>query len=111
MAQSKAKKQRNKLVREGRRNPERDRSPYVFIDMNSKTTKTKKDYINQKKYKKPSFLDNNGNEGFYHFIHFTHLSDYESHSHQFSRQVIPFNLLKRHILFFTKRIGSSQQMQ
>ncbi|WP_280771750.1 hypothetical protein [Salipaludibacillus daqingensis] len=65
MAQSNAKKQRNKLVREGRRNPERDRSPYIFINMNSKTTKTKKDYMNQKKYKKPSFLDDSGKEGFY----------------------------------------------
>lgn len=36
---------REKFVREGRRNPEDSRSPFVFIDMRTRKTKTKKDYL------------------------------------------------------------------
>ncbi|WP_416150365.1 hypothetical protein ACM26V_05125 [Salipaludibacillus sp. HK11] len=67
MADSKAKKLRNKLVREGRRNPVRDRSPFSHVDMGTKVTKTKKDYIYQTKYKKASFHDSNGNEAFLYY--------------------------------------------
>lgn len=42
MATSKAKKKRQKLVREGRLNPEIKRSPFALIDLSSKQTKTKK---------------------------------------------------------------------
>lgn len=43
MAISKAKKKRQKLIREGHLNPEIKRSPFALIDLSSKQTKTKKD--------------------------------------------------------------------
>jgi hypothetical protein len=54
MAKSKAKKIREKLTREGRRNPEENRSPFVFEDMRTRKTKTKKDLLYQKKRKNHS---------------------------------------------------------
>lgn len=48
MAKSKAKKLREKLVREGRRNPEDCRSPFAFADMRTRRTKTKKDSLYKK---------------------------------------------------------------
>ncbi|QFT90611.1 hypothetical protein FIU87_18360 [Bacillus sp. THAF10] len=51
MAKSKAKKLREKLVREGRRNPENDRSAYAMADLRTRTTKTKQEKLN-KVYKK-----------------------------------------------------------
>jgi hypothetical protein len=54
MAKSKAKKTREKLVREGRRNPEDSRSPFIFADMRTRQTKTKKDYLYRNKNKNHS---------------------------------------------------------
>lgn len=51
MAISKAKKKRQKLVREGHLNPEIKRSPFALIDLSSKQTKTKKGYLYSKKRK------------------------------------------------------------
>ncbi|MFB6467184.1 hypothetical protein ACE38V_10185 [Cytobacillus sp. Hz8] len=51
MAKSQAKKLRAKLVREGKRNPADNRSPFVYTDMRTRKTKTKKDYLYQKKHK------------------------------------------------------------
>jgi hypothetical protein len=55
MAKSNAKKKRNKWEREGLRNPELNRGIYVMADMRSRTTKTKKEKMNQVKYKKRLF--------------------------------------------------------
>lgn len=55
MSKSKAKKMREKLVREGRRNPELGRSPFSMLDLNARKTKTKKEKLNQMKHKKQSF--------------------------------------------------------
>ncbi|MFC0559774.1 hypothetical protein [Halalkalibacter alkalisediminis] len=44
MATSKAKKARLKQEREGRRNPELNRSPFTFADLRTRKTKTKKVY-------------------------------------------------------------------
>jgi hypothetical protein len=55
MAKSKAKKTRKKWEREGMRNPELNRGIYAMTDMRSRTTKTKKDKMNQVKYKKRLF--------------------------------------------------------
>lgn len=52
MAKSKAKKLREKIVREGMRNPEDNRGTYVFADMRTRKTKTKKEKLNQVKHKK-----------------------------------------------------------
>ncbi|MCM2676913.1 hypothetical protein [Alkalicoccobacillus plakortidis] len=51
MARSKAQKQRKKLEREGRRNPENNRSPYAFADLTTRKTKTKKDLLYKQKTK------------------------------------------------------------
>lgn len=51
MAQSKAKKMRQKLVREGRRNPEESRSPFAFADLRSRKTKSKIEILNSHKYR------------------------------------------------------------
>lgn len=64
MSQSKAKKQRVKLLREGKRNPEESRSPFVFQDMRTRQTKTKKEKLNKQKYKN-HFFDEGKNGSFY----------------------------------------------
>ncbi|MDR7071704.1 hypothetical protein [Fictibacillus barbaricus] len=55
MAKTKARKLREKLVREGKRNPDSNRSTFSNADiykmMTSKKTKTKKDKLNQVKHK------------------------------------------------------------
>ncbi|MFS1512262.1 hypothetical protein VQL36_07505 [Chengkuizengella sp. SCS-71B] len=51
MAKSKAKKFRERLEREGRRNPAENRSPFALIDMHTRKTKTKKDYLYRNKHK------------------------------------------------------------
>ncbi|MEI5908000.1 hypothetical protein WAK64_13140 [Bacillus spongiae] len=51
MGKSNAKKYREKLAREGKRNPEVDRSPFAKADMRTRRTKTKKDYLYRAKYK------------------------------------------------------------
>jgi hypothetical protein len=55
MAKTKAKKLREKLAREGNRNPDLNRSAFAQADiykmMSSKKTKTKKDQLNQVKHK------------------------------------------------------------
>jgi hypothetical protein len=65
MAKSKAKKLREKLVREGKMNPECKRSPFVFSDMRTRMTKTKKDHLYQFKYKNHQTCD--GNDGSFYF--------------------------------------------
>lgn len=52
MAKSAAKKQREKLIREGKLNPEMNRGIYVLADMRTRKTKTKQEKLNQTKYKK-----------------------------------------------------------
>lgn len=51
MSKSKAQKKREKLVREGRLNPEINRSPYAKLDLSTRRTKTKKDYLYRMKHK------------------------------------------------------------
>ncbi|MCA1029694.1 hypothetical protein LCL95_01450 [Bacillus timonensis] len=72
MALSKAKKLRQKLAREGKRNPEQNRSPFAFADLQSRTTKTKKDVLYRNKHKNRSnhtYGDQNGS----FFIPFTNV--------------------------------------
>jgi len=66
VAKSKAKKLREKLTREGRMNPEAKRSPFVFTDMRTRATKTKKDHLYQFKQKNHQFQE--GNDGSFYFI-------------------------------------------
>jgi hypothetical protein len=55
MSKSNAKKQREKLIREGKRNPELSRSPFSMMDLNTRKTKTKQEILNKIKHKKQSF--------------------------------------------------------
>jgi polyhydroxyalkanoate synthesis regulator phasin len=68
LAKSKAKKLRDKLVREGRMNPEEKRSPFVFTDMRMRTTKTKKEHIYQ--YKHKNHQSQEGNDGSFLYVAF-----------------------------------------
>jgi len=61
MAKSKAKKMRDKMTREGKRNPELNRSLFVFADMETRKTKTKKE-----KLLSPTSISRNSNQ--YHLI-------------------------------------------
>ncbi|MEN2767552.1 hypothetical protein ABC228_10165 [Ornithinibacillus sp. 16A2E] len=51
MSKSNAQKKREKLVREGRINPEIIRSPYSQLDLRTRKTKTKKDHLYRIKHK------------------------------------------------------------
>ena len=51
MSKSQAQKKREKLVREGRLNPEINRSPYTRLDLSTRKTKTKKDHLYRMKHK------------------------------------------------------------
>jgi len=66
MAKSQAKKTREKFVREGKRNPEGSRSPFVFADMRTRKTKTKKDYVYRNKHKNHSL--SNESDGSFIFL-------------------------------------------
>lgn len=65
MAKSKAKKLREKLTREGRMNPEEKRSPFVFTDLRTRRTKTKKDHLYQFKHR--NHQSQAGNDGSFYF--------------------------------------------
>lgn len=51
MAKSKAQKHRDKLVREGRRNPADNRSIFALVDMRTRRTKSKVEQVNRVKHK------------------------------------------------------------
>ncbi|MEK4145543.1 hypothetical protein NST02_00305 [Robertmurraya sp. FSL W8-0741] len=59
MTKSKARKYRDKIAREGQRNPEWNRSPFAFADMRTRKTKTKKDHLYKTKHKNQSFTEKN----------------------------------------------------
>lgn len=65
MAKSQARKLREKLAREGKRNPEKGRSPYALTDLHTRVTKTKKDHLYRTKHKNQSSY--NGNDGSFYF--------------------------------------------
>lgn len=55
MGKSKARKLREKLIREGKRNPELSKSSFSMLDLSTRRTKTKQEKLNQVKHKKQSF--------------------------------------------------------
>ena len=61
MALSEAKKKRLKMVREGKRNPEEKRGVFVFADLRTRRTKTKKETLlhqdNKHKKRLEDYLD------------------------------------------------------
>ncbi len=68
MTKSKAKKQREKLLREGKRDPVLNRGTYALADMKTRLTKTKHEKVNQVKHKKRlSDQDEHGTDG--RFLH------------------------------------------
>lgn len=52
MAKSSARKHREKLEREGKRNPDQNRSIFATVDMRSRRTKTKAEKLHQEKHKR-----------------------------------------------------------
>jgi hypothetical protein len=78
MAKSKAKKIREKLKREGKRNPEVGRSPFAFTDMATRKTKTKKEKLYQVKHKGRVYSENGDGRS----LLFFHLSKF--HTFNFS---------------------------
>ncbi|WP_404445421.1 hypothetical protein LG307_19285 [Sutcliffiella horikoshii] len=75
MAKSKAKKLRDKQVREGNRNPENGRGTYALANLGTKTTKTKKEKLNQlyKKERQSRYGGNRENVVLYFCIPFAPL--------------------------------------
>lgn len=65
MSLSKAKKQRLKMAREGKRNPESSRSPFALQDLSTKRTKTKKEQLYREKHKNHS--RDGGKDGSFYF--------------------------------------------
>lgn len=65
MARSKAQKKRQKLIREGRLNPEINRSPFAELDLRTRKTKTKKDLLYQTKHKKNRYPGEPENDSFF----------------------------------------------
>lgn len=51
MSRSKAKKQREKRIREGKRNPALNRGVYAMADLATRKTKTKQEYMEQQRQK------------------------------------------------------------
>ncbi|WNS73796.1 hypothetical protein RRV45_12795 [Bacillus sp. DTU_2020_1000418_1_SI_GHA_SEK_038] len=66
MARSRAKKMRERSVREGKRDPELNRSSFAFADMRTRTTKTKKDYLYREKHKNHTLVDRS--DGSFYFV-------------------------------------------
>ncbi|OYD59539.1 hypothetical protein CGZ90_06505 [Fictibacillus aquaticus] len=67
MAKSKAKKQREKSVREGKRSPASGRSIYAIADLRTRRTKTKQEKLQQNKHKGRSHQSyEDGGSSFYH---------------------------------------------
>jgi hypothetical protein len=67
MAKSAAKKFRDKAVREGKRNPESNRSPFAFTDMRTRQTKTKKDHLYTSRHKN-RFSEEHRRDGSFYFV-------------------------------------------
>ncbi len=88
MAKSSAKKVREKAVREGKRNPECNRSPFVFSDMRTRKTKTKKEQLYRNKYKNRHSDESRIDGSFYGFLFKNSLKS----SCIFSITVFPFLL-------------------
>lgn len=63
MAKSKAKRMRDKLTREGKRNPELSRSPFAAADLRTRRTKTKQELIHQNKHKRKNLISFYGEDG------------------------------------------------
>ncbi|MGY3714842.1 hypothetical protein ACWE42_04880 [Sutcliffiella cohnii] len=70
MAKSKAKKYREKLEREGKRNPENGRGVYALANLTTKKTKTKQEKLQQlyKKERQSRYLDDRGEKSFFYFF-------------------------------------------
>ncbi|WP_407936258.1 hypothetical protein [Litchfieldia alkalitelluris] len=87
MGKSKAKKLRQKHLREGNRNPELSRSPFAYADMRTRTTKNKKDQLYKTKHKNRfSSSTDEGNGSFYFYLIFKYF-EYKGTNfrHTFSR--------------------------
>ncbi|MBP2000569.1 hypothetical protein J2Z69_001600 [Paenibacillus shirakamiensis] len=68
MAKSQAKKLRERLIREGKRNPEAGRSPFASADLRTRTTKTRHEQLYKVKHK--NLISTYGDDGsFLFYVH------------------------------------------
>ncbi|WP_026678317.1 hypothetical protein [Fictibacillus gelatini] len=66
MAKSDARKKRDRLVREGKRNPIENRGVYALADLRTRKTKTKAEMLQQQKHKgRLSFYDEDNRPYFF----------------------------------------------
>ncbi|MCJ7841457.1 hypothetical protein MUB24_11230 [Lederbergia sp. NSJ-179] len=65
MAKSKAKKMREKMVREGYRNPAKNRGIYALADLRTRRSKSKREKQYQDKYGELSSADKMDDRSFY----------------------------------------------
>lgn len=70
MAKSKAKRMREKLIREGNRNPESGRGTFALADMRTRITKTKQQKLNQayRKERKSRYGGDSENVVLFHLV-------------------------------------------
>jgi hypothetical protein len=70
MSRSSAQKKCQKLVRESKLNPKINRSSFAKLDLWTRKTKTKKDYLYRTKHKKNRYPGNSENDSFFDFFYF-----------------------------------------
>jgi len=68
LSKSNAKKRREKLVREGKRNPSEKRGVYALTDMRTRKTKTKKEINSQVKHKGRLSYENFEDKSPFYFV-------------------------------------------
>lgn len=88
MAKSRARKIREKRMREGKRNPANNRGAYVFADMQTRKTKTKNEIMYQDKYGELPKVDRNETDGSSIFVK-------EEFSLYYFSRLIPYPKTKR----------------
>lgn len=86
MAKSKARKHREKMIREGKRNPVENRGIYVLADMRTRRTKTKAEKLQQQKYKGRISYHNKEDFDLFTFYSIQLIHDKEM-NHKFSFEV------------------------
>ncbi len=69
MGKSNARKQREKVVREGKRDPALNRGIYAMANLSTRRTKTKKEAL-QQQYKKTHRFHNESDESFFYTVRF-----------------------------------------
>ncbi|WP_223701325.1 hypothetical protein [Sutcliffiella deserti] len=85
MAKSKAKKLRERLTREGKRNPENGRGTYALANLTTKVTKTKRQKLNQMDKKERQSRYNNYRENVVFYFSIFSVGILQAHHTLFDR--------------------------